>query len=440
MKGEAVRLEDSEEVIARLEARFLNVWGRTDQWRTLPVEDLVPQAMPDCSPIKWHLVHIAWFFEMFVLLKYFPKWYECFDPQFLELFNSYYLSIPGRFVRANRGLLVRPLLHDVGQYRDEVFRAMRIVFQKMREMEDGERSEALSVIELGVNHEEQHQELMVTDIKYLYYQNPSMPPLGFAQLPPTSVLPPPRTKLIDFEGKLRQVGKGDPGFMFDNEGPSHPVFLRSFSLANRLVTNREYLSFIIDGGYSEPLLWSSDGWARVNSKEDPWCAPLYWFKKDEIWWYYTLGGVRPVEPHEPVCHVSRYEAQAYAKWSRWEEARLPTEFEWEVAAAERTASKLLVERGTVLEDGYYHPAAVSEQSLLGGVWEWTSSAYTPYPGYKTTAGPLGEYNGKFMDNQYVLRGGSCATSIAHIRPTYRNFFRAGDRWQFSGIRLAMDGD
>jgi ergothioneine biosynthesis protein EgtB len=391
----------------------------------LQVEDMVVQAMPDTSPTRWHLAHTTWFFETFVLKP--VTGYESPQPQFEYLFNSYYNAVGPQWSRPNRGVLTRPTLAEIRAYRAYVDAAMHGVL----EMEAGFSPD---VVELGINHEQQHQELILTDVKYLLAQNPLHPAyLERAPGAPAAAVPP--MDWVEEAGGIRQIGHAGAGFAFDNESPRHKILVRPFRVATRLVTNGEYRAFLDDGGYRRPELWLSDGWVIV--RERGWQAPLYWERGDDIWWTSTLSGFRPVNDDEPVCHVSFYEADAYA---RWRGLRLPAEAEWEIVAARQPIE------GNLLEHGEFHPAPLRAddvhhpRQLYGDVWEWTTSPYAGYPGYRPAAGALGEYNAKFMCNQIVLRGGSCATPRSHIRATYRNFFPPDARWQFSGIRLAADGD
>jgi ergothioneine biosynthesis protein EgtB len=392
----------------------------------LSPEDCQIQSMADASPVKWHLAHTSWFFETFVLVPNAPG-YRPFHPSFSFLYNSYYNAIGDRVARPIRGLMTRPTLAEVYAYRAAVDRAMEAYLQATGEALPPSVAE---VIELGLNHEQQHQELILTDIKYALALNPLRPAYreGVAICAEVAVVP---LDWVDFPGGLQWVGHDGSGFCFDNEGPRHRVYLEGFRLGSRLVTNGEYRTFMEDGGYSRPELWLSDGWAVVRERR--WEAPLYWEKRDEKWAVMTLGGLRPLTDGEPVAHVSFYEADAYARWAG---ARLPSEAEWEVVAVDQPLS------GNLLEEGRFHPRpAVVGPGLtqcFGDLWEWTRSPYVPYPGSRPADGALGEYNAKFMCNQLVLRGGSCATPASHIRASYRNFFPPDARWQFSGIRLAND--
>jgi ergothioneine biosynthesis protein EgtB len=391
----------------------------------LETEDYCIQTMPDASPAKWHLAHTSWFFETF-LLNAFQPGYQAFHPLYDHLFNSYYLTHGDPFSRPRRGLLARPTVAEVFGYRRAVDLAMVDLIGGV-----GERDWARvrPLLELGLNHEQQHQELLLTDLKHLFASNPLRP--VYLQLPQPPESPEDTADWCGFEGGVRIVGHQGRGFAYDNEGPAHRVWIEDFRLATRPVSNREYLEFVDDGGYTQPGLWLSDGWAVAQAAG--WCWPLYWERRDGEWWQMTLAGMRPLDMNAPVCHLSQYEASAFACWAG---KRLPTEAEWEVAAA------ALPVQGNLRESGYLHPAAAAEppglRQLFGDVWEWTASAYAPYPGFRTTEGPVGEYNGKFMSGQLVLRGGSCVTPADHLRCTYRNFFYPQDRWQFTGVRLADD--
>ena len=390
----------------------------------LSVEDHSLQPMPDASPAKWHLAHTTWFFETFVLSEY-REDYRPFRAEFRNLFNSYYDAVGDRPARSLRHVLSRPGLHDVHAYRDYIDEAVVHV------LSDHPTSQAVELVTLGINHEQQHQELILTDVKNGLWANPLRPayravleghkPASSAQSLPLA--------WRSFAGGMQTAGFEGEGFSFDNEGPCHQVYLEAYRLASRLTTNAEFVEFMDDGGYSRAELWLSDGWDWIRNNQ--WNAPLYWERRDGEWWYYTLEGMKPVAINEPVCHVSYYEADAFARWA---EARLATEFEWEVAARSCPVE------GNLLETGALHPQAAqsggSLRQMFGDVWEWTASAYLPYPNFKPAAGAVGEYNGKFMCNQMVLRGGSCATPQSHVRTTYRNFFPPHARWQFMGIRLA----
>ena len=389
----------------------------------LEAEDYCLQAMADTSPPKWHLAHTSWFFETFVL-KVYDERYQPFDPAYEVLFNSYYNGIGAQHPRPERGLLSRPVLQEVLDYRDHV----DLGVERLLSESHPERSAIEGLIELGTHHEQQHQELFFTDIKYSLSRNPLLPAYSPVNRPATESQNPRALGWREHSGGCVSVGHRGDGFCFDNEQPVHDVMLQPFALADRLVTNAEYQAFIEDDGYRRPELWLSDGWSTV--RERGWRAPLYWLGGDEGWREYTLYGVQPLAPAAPVSHLSAYEADAYARWAGY---RLPTEFEWEtLASAEPVA-------GQFVESGALHPRASrgeNDHQLYGCLWEWTSSAYSPYPGYRPAAGAVGEYNGKFMANQLVLRGGSCVTSSSQVRATYRNFFYPPDRWQFSGVRLA----
>jgi ergothioneine biosynthesis protein EgtB len=389
----------------------------------LAVEDFVVQAMPDVSPAKWHLAHVTWFFETFVLRPRVAD-YRPIDHRYAVLFNSYYNGVGPQFERAARGTLSRPTVAEVYAYRAHVDKAMTALLERDH---GGRDAELASVIELGLHHEQQHQELLVTDLKYNLAENPLRPAYrSLHRLHRTA----PVMSFVPFGGGVIEIGHAGPGFAFDNETPRHRVALAPYALGSRPVTNADYLEFIDDGGYRRPDLWLSDGWRTVRERH--WEAPLYWSRLDDAWHVYTLGGMMPLEPDWPVAHVSYYEADAYA---RWRGARLPTEAEWEHATTGAPMD------GHLLDDEADEPQPAMRAGLtqlFGDVWEWTASAYTPYPGFRPLAGALGEYNGKFMVNQMVLRGGSCATPRSHIRASYRNFFPPDARWQFSGIRLARD--
>jgi ergothioneine biosynthesis protein EgtB len=391
---------------------------------TLEPEDCVVQTMPEVSPTKWHLAHTSWFFETFILKEALPD-YAPIHPRYAYLFNSYYNAAGKMHCRPKRGLISRPTLRETLEYRRRVDTLMLALFEKAGLVE-----KFAPIILLGLHHEQQHQELMLTDIKHVFSENPLRP--VFRDRSRLKSAPVPQMPWLTFPGGVYQLGYEGDGFHFDNEGPRHHQFLERFQLAQRLVTNGDYLEFVEDGGYRRAEFWLSLGWYTVN--EQRWEAPLYWEKHDGSWSAFTLAGMRELDKSEPVCHVSYFEADAFARWAG---ARLPTEFEWEVAAAN------LPYAGNFAEKETFHPKPLDDMAagqplaqMFGDVWEWTSSSYSPYPGYAPTSGALGEYNGKFMCNQYVLRGGSCATSQSHIRKTYRNFFPPNARWQFMGIRLA----
>ena len=388
----------------------------------LTAEDMVAQSMPDASPIKWHLAHTTWFFETF-LLKSRLKNYREFDSEFPHLFNSYYVSAGTRHARPQRGLLTRPSLDRVLEYRAYVDREMQSLL-------DQNDAECNKVVEVGLHHEMQHQELMMTDLLHLMSCNPTHP-IVF-NTPKLTESKASRVSMVDRPGDMVHVGASGEEFSYDCENPRHLMYLSPHKLADRLVTNEEWLQFMDDGGYGEPLLWLSDGWAQ-KEKED-WQAPLYWVKKNDLWSQYGLDGLKAIHPLAPVTHVSFYEADAFARWAG---KRLPREHELENAALEREI------KGNFLESKKFRstPLLESDQGikqLYGDVWEWTQSAYAPYPNFNPEQGALGEYNGKFMINQMVLKGGSCVTPKAQMRPSYRNFFYPHHRWQFTGLRLAED--
>ncbi|WP_052129749.1 ergothioneine biosynthesis protein EgtB [Sphingomonas sp. 35-24ZXX] len=382
--------------------------------------DATVQAMDDASPAKWHLAHTSWFFETFILRDHVPG-YQPFDPNYHFLFNSYYEAEGARHARPMRGMLTRPSLDDIRAYRAHVDAAM---LQAMPTLSN----EVLALVELGLNHEQQHQELLLTDILYLFAQNPLNPAIW----PPAPIASTHALPIEWIEGPVGRVeiGHDGAGFAFDCEGPRHPVWLTPYALANRAVTNGEWAAFIADGGYSQSRHWLSDGWAWVQANGIE--APLYWRKdQDGGWQQFGLDGLRSVDPAAPVCHISLYEADAYAAWAG---ARLPTEAEWEaIAALHDSASGNQLDRA-----GPVRPRADAAASVYGNVWQWTGSAYRPYPGFKAAEGAVGEYNGKFMSGQFVLRGASCATPRGSVRPSYRNFFYPHQRWQFTGLRLAKD--
>ena len=405
--------------------RYKAVRGRTD-WICEPLvtEDFVVQTMSDVSPTKWHLAHTSWFFETFILSEH-DKSYQSPNPSYRFLYNSYYNTVGAQHYRPHRGFLSRPTVADIREYRAHVDAAM-VAF--LEQSDERTLNAIAPVLEIGLHHEQQHQELMVTDIKHVFSCNPLHPAY---RADAAAAAPGPASELtwVGRNEGVASIGHPDGAFAYDNESPRHKVYLAEHELASRLVTNREYAQFMSDGGYQTPELWLSEGWATVQS--EAWNSPLYWHDSGTGWQVFTLGGLRDVDPDEPVCHVSYFEADAFARWAG---ARLPTEAEWETAAAD------LPVEGNFVDDARFHPAPETVggglRQMYGDVWEWTSSSYSPYPGYSPPDGALGEYNGKFMCNQYVLRGGSCATSHNHIRPTYRNFFPPHSRWQFMGIRLA----
>ncbi len=413
-----------------LTTRFNQVRAQTEELcATLNPEDQMVQSMADASPTKWHLAHTTWFYETFILEPNVAG-YRAFDPRFRVLFNSYYNAVGDKPLRSVRGAFSRPTLDEVHGYRRHVNEAMN------RLLAANGDSAVRSLAVLGLNHEQQHQELIITDIKHALWTNPIRPAYRPSPPPAEPHRAAPQTLAwFAWEDGLYPIG-ADSGedFTFDNEGPRHQVYVQEFSLGSRPITNREYLNFIEDGGYRRPELWLSDGWETVQTNR--WSAPLYWEQDQDGWRLMTSGGMHPLQLDGPVCHVSFYEADAYARWAG---ARLPTEAEWEVAATDAKVE------GNLLESGNFHPVPArgsdgrAPQQLFGDVWEWTASPYSAYPGYQPVKGALGEYNSKFMCNQMVLRGGSCATPRSHIRAAYRNFFPPQVRWQFSGIRLARDG-
>lgn len=391
----------------------------------LSPEDCALQSMPEASPVKWHLAHTSWFFETFVLAEHL-RGYAPFDPAFRVLFNSYYNGVGDKHPRPERGLISRPGHSEVLAYRTHVNAAMDRLFSGSLP------PPVTALIELGLHHEQQHQELILTDVKHLLSRNPLKP--TYRSRWPLQQVKPHCIAWHSFAGGLATIGHRGTGFAFDNEGPAHDVYIAAFELASRPVTHGEFAAFIEDGGYQRPELWLSLGWETVQTRG--WQAPLYWERREHRWQTFTLHGMIDIDPNTPVCHISFFEADAYARWAG---TRLPTEFEWEFAARDVTRD------GNFLESGALHPMPplgdVSSQSplqMFGDVWEWTRSDYAPYPGFHPTEGAVGEYNGKFMCSQYVLRGGSCATQASHIRATYRNFFPPDARWQFSGLRLARD--
>lgn len=407
----------------------------------LAAEDQVVQTMPEVSPTKWHLAHVTWFFERFCLLEH-QSGYRAFDQQYLRLFNSYYYTVGELHRRAERGLLSRPTVAEIGDYRAHVDTAMLKLIDARYDDAD-----LAFLVTLGLHHEQQHQELLLTDIKHVFSVNPIAPTYADIE----DAVPAPATPLefIPRPGGIYEIGAGsDRAFCFDNETPRHRVLVEPHALGHRLVTNAEYREFIAAGAYDDPAVWLSDGWAKI--KTDGWTRPLYW--ADDLEQEFTLGGWRSINAHAPVAHLSFYEADAFARWAG---ARLPTEAEWELAASDCPVA------GNLLDAARWQPLPLAEQAmpaaapdesmpardtrpvnvpgqLFGDVWEWTASSYRPYPGFEPLAGSLGEYNGKFMCNQMVVRGGSCVTWSDHVRSTYRSFFYPQDRWQFLGMRLAKD--
>ena len=408
---------------------FLNVRRQTQNLcDPLEIEDYGVQPMEDASPPKWHLAHTTWFFEVFILKPHLKK-YVGFDEKYEYLFNSYYEGVGERYPRSTRGNLSRPTVAEVLEYRFYVDEKMEGLL--------GEPSEEIEkLVVLGLEHEKQHQELILTDLKFNLGHNPLLPAYRGNLIQPQSNSNESSMEFVVFSGGLKTTGvcPEQIDFCFDNETPKHRVWVDEFALASRLVTNGEYLEFIEEQGYTAPILWLSEGWSSVQKEN--WQAPEYWYNNDGGWFEYTLSGGRELDRNLPVTHVSFYEAEAFARWFG---ARLATEFEWEMVASERMTN---ISEANLLNSDRLHPESAKNltdiSQLYGDCWEWTSSNYRPYPGYKALAGTLGEYNGKFMSNQMVLRGGSCVTPKNHIRDTYRNFFYPSDRWQFSGIRLAKD--
>ena len=395
----------------------------------LSQEDQCVQAMPDASPTKWHLAHTTWFYETFILKQYLSD-YKVFNEDFHYCFNSYYEAEGPRHPRPSRGLLTRPSHGDVMAYRAHVDEALdKLVSTPALEA----TSDLPALIELGINHEQQHQELLLTDILALFAASPLYPAYRDRTEAPRAVAQPPVNSSTEYQGGIVEIGYSGDEFHFDCESPRHQALLRPFRIANRLVTNGEWLDFMSDGGYQRAEHWLSDGWATV--KTENWSAPGYWLERDGIWYQMTLNGLKPIDRTAPVSHVSYFEADAFASWSG---KRLPTEQEWEHAMASQPM------RGNMLESGNLTPVPVGEAAsdtpaqAFGDVWEWTASPFSPYPGFKTASGAVGEYNGKFMCGQYILRGASCVTPTGHSRATYRNFFYPQQRWQFMGLRLAED--
>ena len=435
-------------VATSLAERFASVRALTETLcEPLEVEDYVVQAMEDVSPTKWHLAHTTWFWETFVLAEY-ADGYRLHDARYPFLFNSYYIQAGERHCRDQRGYLSRPTVAEVFAYRRAVTDAMEAF---LADFDEAARPDIADVVEIGLHHEQQHQELMLTDLKYVFSVNPLRP--VYRARPDAPAPDPGPMRWVEQAGGVTEIGfeARDPStsrgrFHFDNEGPRHRVFLERYALSDRLVTAGEMLAFVEDGGYTRPELWLSEGWAEVQARG--WTCPFYWEPpgvNSDRWEHFTLAGMRAIDPHEPVTHVSFYEADAYARWAG---ARLPTEAEWE-AAARTVWDAGAPAPGSFVDAGRLHPAPAGPpaggdgaaaaprlRQMVGETWQWTESAYRPYPGYRPVEGALGEYNGKFMVNQMVLRGGSVATSRSHVRPTYRNFFHPPATWQFTGIRLA----
>lgn len=450
---------------ARLLSRFHEVRNFTTKLSgDLAAEDCVVQSMPDVSPTKWHLAHTTWFFETFILKKWIAG-YQPENAQYAYLFNSYYNAAGDMHRRDLRGLISRPTVEETHRYRSSIDDHMDSLLSSADEKLLDEIEPA---VVLGIHHEQQHQELLVTDIKHVFAQSPlhpvfrdrqpSVAAATYGSASKIDIVPakPSPLRFVEFDETTVEIGHDGDGFSYDNEGPRHLALVLPFSLATRPITNGEYIAFIEDNGYARSEFWLSLGWTTANEPASGgWRAPLYWEKHDSVWWNFTLSGFRPIDDSEPVTHISYFEADAFANWSG---ARLPTEFEWE-----RASANLPID-GNFVESERFHPRALAApedrhlachgrqasslsssaslsgrlHQMFGDVWEWTRSSYSPYPGYRAAPGALGEYNGKFMCNQYVLRGGSCATSRTHIRRTYRNFFQPEKRWQFNGIRLARD--
>ena len=427
-----------------LQQRYASVRAQTEQLAApLSAEDCQAQSMPDASPVKWHLAHVTWFFETFILEKFEPD-FAPFSAAFRVLFNSYYNAVGDKHPRAQRGLLTRPTLTAVLAWRKQVDARMELL------LATNQSSEFFALVELGLQHEQQHQELLLTDVKHLLSCNALLP--VYQKAWPLATVAPVAAQWLHFKGGLLQTGHEGAGFAFDNETPRHSTYLSPYALMNRLVTHGEWLEFMQAGGYSDARWWLSAGWDWVRTQGVS--APMYWSQpqgiKDSIdrphdgWHSFTLHGQVPIDPHTPITHISYFEADAFARWksatdSAYQGARLPTEAEWEAAVAPQFEQH--VAAGNFIESRALHPMPLAKQGLdlmqaLGDVWEWTSSSYQAYPGYQAWEGVVGEYNGKFMVNQYVLRGGSCATPRAHIRASYRNFFPSDARWQFTGLRLA----
>jgi ergothioneine biosynthesis protein EgtB len=407
-------------------ARYVDVRRMTESLAgPLSAEDQTVQSMPDVSPTKWHRAHVTWFFEAFILAHH-ERDFRVHNPVYWNLFNSYYEAMGPRYPRPDRGFVSRPGIDEVAAYRADVDERMA---RMLGEIDDP--GAVQSLLELGLNHEQQHQELLLMDIAHVLSRNP-MRPVAYGERGGGAAGV--EQSWLEIEGGVHEVGADGSTFAFDNEMPRHRILLQPFRIARRLVTNGEWLEFLTDGGYERPELWLSDGWARV--RQEGWRSPLYWIDDDGGWLEHTLNGTRPLREDEPVVHVSHYEADAYACWAG---ARLPTEFEWEIAAAAHASAPARDDSSI----GSYHPLPARESGdamlqAFDTCWQWTSSAYLPYPGFRVADGAVGEYNGKFMSNQMVLRGGACVTPLGHARHTYRNFFPPHSRWMFSGVRLATD--
>ncbi|GAB3296529.1 ergothioneine biosynthesis protein EgtB [Epidermidibacterium keratini] len=398
----------------------------------LSPEDQTVQSMPDVSPTKWHRAHVTWFFETFVLAGAEPD-FKAHEETYWFLFNSYYEGVGPRYSRPMRGVISRPGAHDVGVYRDVVDDRMVSLIDRL---DDGSLTKLADTIELGFHHEQQHQELLLMDIKHVLSLNPLRPVYAGEPALTEPMAAPGDAGWVDFEGGLVEIGHDGDGFHFDNELPAHQQFLLPYRLADRLVTNGEWMQFMADGGYQRHEFWLSDGWAKIQ--EEGWSAPYYWTEEDGLWLEHTLHGTRPVDPALPVCHVSHYEADAYASWAG---KRLPSEAEWEHAARQQEGTQV---SGNVADNQTWHPQPAGAptgklRQLFGDCWEWTGTSYLPYPGFHPAEGAVGEYNGKFMSSQMVLRGGCALTPPGHARVSYRNFFPPGARWPMTGVRLADGG-
>lgn len=406
---------------------FLHTRAQTESLcENLAIEDYVIQSIEDVSPPKWHLAHVSWFFETFILSPFLPN-YKIFDSYFSYLFNSYYQAVSKPFPRPKRGLLSRPTVAEIYNYRKHVDEHMIALFN-LNQQEIDKKIFPLTI--LGIHHEQQHQELLLMDIKYNFFINPLLPSYSPNKIKQNNSTIP--LEFIEVESGLVDIGFAEQQFCFDNERPKHQTFLNPYRIANRLITNKEYLEFIGDKGYQNPQWWLSDGWDKLQNEH--WTSPLYWLNQDDEWYQFTLSGLQKLNLNEPVCHLNFYEANAYASWAN---KRLPLEEEWEHFV--KTKKLKVSDKNNFLETKQFHPKAAQSnlsQQFFGNLWEWTASPYQPYPGFKPVKGALGEYNGKFMVNQMVLRGGSCLTPKRHIRATYRNFFQPEKRWQCSGLRLA----
>jgi ergothioneine biosynthesis protein EgtB len=431
-----------------LAERYRKVRARSEALcAPLQIEDYCIQAMENASPPKWHLAHVTWFFETFILVPY-AKQYRMLREEYAHLFNSYYETAGTFFPRPQRGMLSRPTVGEVYRYRRHVDAAL---LELLAQPPEQHAADIRQRVQLGIEHEIQHQELLLMDIRYNFSINPQHPVYHEIALPPAAPLP--AMGWQDFSAGIVEIGHNGDGFAYDNERPRHKTYQQDYRLATRLVSNAEYLAFIDDGGYQRVELWLSDAWRAL--KEQSWQAPLYWFKQDRAWRHFDLSGAHDLRPDEPVSHLSYYEADAYARWAG---KRLPTEAEWEHAASVQSITGNFLDDGLLVPRPARQPRAPDtpalsptlsrererEQAnstmlqLYGDLWEWTQSAYLPYPGFRPLPGTLGEYNGKFMCDQMVLRGGCCVTARDHLRASYRNFFRAADRWMYSGLRLAED--